>query len=46
MNKFTINNIYANDGKTLVEIILSYFISFLDEDLNFCENNKDIILSN
>ena len=50
MNKFKINNIYMNDGKTLDEIIVKFFISFLDEDLNFCEingiMNSDTVLNN
>lgn len=50
MNKFKINNIYMSDGKTLYEIIVKFFISFLDEDLNFCEingiMNSDTVLNN
>ena len=50
MNKFKINNIYMNDGKTLDEIIVKFFISFLDENLNFCEingiMNSDTVLNN
>ena len=39
MNKFKINNIYMSDGKTLDEIIVKFFITFLDENLYFCEIN-------
>lgn len=39
MNKFKINNIYKEEGKTLDEIISRFFITFLDENLNFCEIN-------
>ena len=50
MNKFKINNIYMSDGKTLDEILVKFFISFLDEDLNFCEingiMNSDTVLNN
>ena len=50
MNKFKINNIYASDGKTLDEIISRFFITFLDENLNFCEingiMNSDTVLNN
>ena len=50
MNKFKINNIYMNDGKTLDEIIVKFFIAFLDENLNFCEingiMNSDTVLNN
>ena len=50
MNKFKINNIYTSDGKTLDEIISKFFITFLDEDLNFCEingiMNSDTVLNN
>ena len=50
MNKFKINNIYMSDCKTLDEILVKFFISFLDEDLNFCEingiMNSDTVLNN
>ena len=50
MNKFKINNIYMSDGKTLDKIIVKFFITFLDEDLNFCEingiMNSDTVLNN
>ena len=39
-----------SDGKTLDEILVKFFISFLDEDLNFCEingiMNSDTVLNN
>jgi hypothetical protein len=35
MNKFKVNNIFAQNGRTLDEIISNFFISFLDEELNF-----------
>ena len=38
------------EGKTLDEIISKFFITFLDEDLNFCEingiMNSDTVLNN
>lgn len=50
MDKFKINNIYNEDGKTLNEIIIDFFVTFLDDDLNFCEFNdimsSDTVLNN
>lgn len=35
MNKFKINNIYNENGKTLDEIINNFLLNFLDDELNF-----------
>lgn len=35
MNKFKVNNIYNDSGKTLDEIISNFLINFLDDELNF-----------
>ena len=53
MNKFKINNIYMSDGKVnnifsdngkvLNEIVSNFFISFLDEELNFSDVSYDIV---
>ena len=34
MNKFKINNIYNDNGKTLDEIISNFLLNFLDNELN------------
>ncbi len=50
MNKFKINNIYKDDGKSLNEIVSRFLIAFLDENLKFYQvndiMNSDIILNN
>ncbi len=50
MNKFKINNIYNDSGKTLDEIINSFIINFLDDELNFIDFSgiikTDTILNN
>ena len=35
MDKYKVNNIFNEDGITLNDLINKYFISFLDEELNF-----------
>lgn len=35
MNRFKINNIYNDNGKTLNEIISNYILNFLDNELNY-----------
>jgi hypothetical protein len=40
MNKFKVNNIFVQNGKTLDEIISNFFIAFLDEELNFFDFNN------
>lgn len=37
MNKFRINNIYNDNGKTLDEIISNFLLNFLDNELNFID---------
>lgn len=50
MNKFKINNIYNDNGKTLDEIIRNFLLNFLDDELNFIEFSgiikSDTILNN
>ena len=50
MDKFKINNIYNESGKTLDEIINSFIINFLDDELNFIDFSgiikTDTILNN
>ena len=50
MNKFKINNIYNDSGKTLDEIISNFLLNFLDDELNFIDFGgiikKDAILNN
>jgi hypothetical protein len=50
MNKFKVNNIFVQSGKTLDEIISNFFITFLDEELNLFDfndiMNSDTILNN
>lgn len=45
MNKFKINNIYNDSGKTLCEIVNNYLLNFLDNELNYMDSN-DIIINN
>lgn len=35
MNKYKVNNIFNENGKSLNELINAFFLSFLDEELNF-----------
>lgn len=44
MNKFKINNIYNDSGKTLDEIVNNFLLNFLDNELNFM-NSDGIIIS-
>ena len=44
MNKFKINNIYNDSGKTLDEIVNNFLLNFLDNELNFMDSD-DIIIS-
>jgi hypothetical protein len=37
MNKFKVNNIFVQNGKTIDEIISNFFITFLDEKLKFTD---------
>lgn len=50
MNKFKINNIYNDSGKTLDEIISNFLLNFLDDELNFIDFGgiikSDTILNN
>lgn len=49
MNKYKINNIYNDNGKTLNEIIGNFLLNFLDDELNFINfsNTKfDAVLNN
>ncbi len=50
MNKFKVNNIYNDSGKTLDEIISNFLINFLDNELNFMDFSgiikSDTILNN
>lgn len=50
MDKFKINNIYNETGKTLDEIINSFIINFLEDELNFVDFSgiikTDTILNN
>lgn len=50
MNKFKINNIYNDNGKTLDEIISNFLLNFLDDELNFTPFSgiikSDTILNN
>ena len=50
MNKFKINNIFNDSGKTLDEIIGNYLFNFLDDELNFIDSSgiikSDTILNN
>lgn len=34
-NKYKVNNIFNENGKSLNELINAFFLSFLDEELNF-----------
>ena len=43
MNKFKVNNIFSDNGKILNEIVSNFFISFLDEELNFSDVSYDIV---
>ncbi len=43
MNKFKVNNIFSDNGKVLNEIVSNFFISFLDEELNFSDVSYDIV---
>jgi hypothetical protein len=46
MNKFKVNNIFVENGKTLDEIVSNFFITFLDKELNFFDlNDVDTILN-
>ena len=45
MDKYKVNNIFDDKAFTLDELISSFFLSFLDEDLKFNEIiDTDIIL--
>lgn len=44
MEKFKINNIYNDSGKTLDEIVNNFLLNFLDNELNFM-NSDGIIIS-
>ena len=44
MEKFKINNIYNDSGKTLDEIVNNFLLNFLDDELNFM-NSDGIIIS-
>lgn len=50
MNKFKINNIYNDSGKTLDEIVNNFLLNFLDNELNFMDSDgiiiSDTILNN
>lgn len=39
MNKYKVNNIFKSDSITLEELITNFFITFLDEQLDF----KDLV---
>ena len=43
MNKFKINNIYNDSGKTLYEIVNNYLLNFLDNELNYMDSNYVMI---
>lgn len=45
MDKYKVNNIFDDKATTLDELISSFFLSFLDEDLKFNDIiDTDIIL--
>ena len=50
MDKFKINNIYNDDGKTLTELVDNFIINFLDDELDFIDFSgiikADTILNN
>ena len=50
MNKFKINNIYNDSGKTLDEIVNNFLLNFLDDELKFMDSDgiiiSDTILNN
>ena len=43
-NKYTVNNIFNNDGIPFTDLVAKIFTSFLDEDLELVQND-DIIIS-
>ena len=43
-NKYIVNNIFNNNGILFQDLIKKIFTSFLDEDLEFVQND-DIIIS-
>jgi len=42
-NKYTVNNIFNNDGIPFTDLVAKIFTSFLDEDLELQENDDTII---
>ena len=50
MEKYKINNIYNDSGKTLDEIVNNFLLNFLDNELNFMDSDgiiiSDTILNN
>ena len=50
MEKYKINNIYNDSGKTLDEIVNNFLLNFLDDELNFMDSDgiiiSDTILNN
>ncbi len=43
-NKYTVNNIFNNDGIPFTDLVAKIITSFLDEDLELVQND-DIIIS-
>ena len=46
MDKYKVNNIFDDNALTLDELISSFFLSFLDEDLKFNDITRVLQLSN
>ena len=50
MEKYKVNNIYNDSGKTLDEIVNNFLLNFLDNELNFMDSDgiiiSDTILNN
>lgn len=50
MEKYKVNNIYNDSGKTLNEIVNNFLLNFLDNELNFMDSDgiiiSDTILNN
>ena len=42
-NKYKVNTIFNENGKSLNEVIHTFFLSFLDEELNFFTFNDGLL---
>ena len=42
-NKYTVNNIFNNDGILFTDLVAKIFTSFLNEDLELIQNDNIII---